>query len=157
MTLPVRKRLRIQNYDYSSEGYYFVTICTKDKKKYFGDIIDTQSNTVQYTSIGRVAESHIKQIEAHFSGVSVDKYIVMPNHVHMIIVIGCKNNAQNNNFPTLSTIIGLYKSGVSRELGQSVWQRFYHDHVIRNETAYRRIWEYIDTNPIAWEKDVFFV
>ena len=156
MTLPVRKRLRIQNFDYSSEGYYFVTICTKDKKKYFGDIIDTQSNSMRYTPVGVVAEKHIKKIEHHFSCVTVDKYVVMPNHVHMIIIIGCKNKAPTGNFPTLSTIIGLYKSGVSRELGQSVWQRFYHDHVIRNETAYKKIWEYIDTNPMAWEKDVFF-
>ena len=152
MPLPERKRLRIKNYDYSSEGYYFVTICSKNKEKLFGDIYDIQSNKVHYTKYGLIAKKHIQQLNQHYKRVSVDKYVIMPNHIHMIIRIGCDGVAHAEKMPTLSN-----KSGVSKEIGKPLWQRFFHDHVIRNEKSYLRIWEYIDNNPRLWNKDTLYI
>lgn len=156
LAYPVRKRLRLKEYDYSSDGYYFVTVCARNKQKLFGEIRDPSLNTVQLSPIGKVIEKHIQQINRHYDNVSVDKYVVMPNHIHLIVVLGCEPVRSRPN-PTLGNVIGLFKSGVSRELGESVWQRLFHDHVIRTRRSYEKIWEYIDTNPAAWEKDCFYV
>ena len=155
MSLPVRKPLRLKNYDYSSDGYYFVTICTQNKKKYFGEI--SASNHMRFSKIGLIAKKHIENIQKHYSNVRIDRYIVMPNHIHMIVVIGCQGLLIDDNKPTLSNVVGLYKSGVTREVGFSVWQRLFHEHVIRNETAYIKISEYIENNSFLWKKDIFFI
>ena len=157
MTLPVRKRIRLENYDYSSEGYYFVTICAKNMRKVFGKINSPQTNTVQLSRIGKITEKQIQSIGAHYSDIRIEKYVIMPNHIHMIIVLGCQNTSRHQERPSLSSVVGLFKSGVSREIGMSIWQARFHDHVIRNEEAFLKIWNYIDTNPLLWEKDKFFV
>ena len=90
MAYPVRKRLRLKEYDYSSDGYYFVTICARKRQKLFGDIYDTSLNTVKLSPIGKVVEKHIRQINQHYVNVSVDKYVVMPNHIHLIVILGCE-------------------------------------------------------------------
>ena len=99
--------------------------------------------------------NHIIQLSNHYDGVYVDHYVVMPNHVHMIIVL--ENSGKND----LNQVIGQFKSGVSREIrnmepAMRVWQRSYYDHVIRNEKSYREIWEYIEYNPLKWEEDRFY-
>ena len=152
MNHPTRKSTRIPNFDYSKNQYYFVTICTQDRKCIFG--------SVKAKSIfGRIAEDCILKIESHYSRVKIDKYVVMPNHVHMIIIIGCDN--QNGKNPNLNHVVGLYKSGVSRIIHMmdpevQVWQRSYHDRVIRGRDEYEMIWSYIDTNPIRWDKDCYY-
>ncbi|MBQ6999446.1 MAG: transposase [Oscillospiraceae bacterium] len=152
MAGPVRKSPRMSFFDYASSNYYFVTICTHEKKCIFGSV----QNRSRY---GQIAADSIVQISAHYSSVAVDKYVVMPNHVHMILVIGCENRNEKN--PSLEQIIGAYKSGVSRMIYKTgekfpVWQRSFHDHVIRNQKDYERIWAYIDTNPMRWETDCFY-
>lgn len=139
-----RKSPRIPGYDYSKENYYFVTICTHEKKCYFysGSILNRY---------GKTAQKCMEEIPYHFPGVKVDKYVVMPNHVHAIVVIeeGCA--------ASLSTIIGQYKSAVSKYVSASrLWQRSFHDHVIRNQISYEKIWNYIDTNPVRWKSDCFY-
>ena len=153
MDKPVRKPTRIPNYDYSQDNYYFVTICTHEKKCLFG----TVQNLSRY---GKIAAASIDTIPMHYSSVKINKYVVMPNHIHMIVVIGC--NIETSANPTLSRIIGAYKSEVSRLIHKSVpnepiWQRSFHDHIIRNQRDYERIWNYIHTNPVRWDKDCFYV
>ena len=102
----------------------------------------------------------IIEIPLHYKEVKIDKFVLMPNHIHMIVMIGCDHT--NINHPSLNQIIGLYKSGVSRKIHETapqeiIWQRSYHDHVIRNQKDYDRIWSYIDTNPMRWDKDCFYV
>jgi REP element-mobilizing transposase RayT len=142
---PVRKPTRIPGFDYAKEYYYFVTVCTDEKKCIFGSIDS-------YSLFGSIAYEVILDIPNHHPGVRVDKFVVMPNHIHMIIVMGCGQN--------LNTVVGSYKSSVSRKIHQiseiKVWQRSYHDHSIRNDRDYQRIWSYIDTNPMRWEKDCFY-
>ena len=143
---PVRKPTRIPGFDYSKDYYYFVTACTDEKKCIFGSIDS-------YSLFGSITYEAILDIPKHHPGARVDKFVVMPNHIHMIIVMGCGQN--------LNTVVGLYKSSVSRKIHQiseiKVWQRSYHDHIIRNDRDYQRIWNYIDTNPMRWEKDCFYM
>ena len=153
MDKPVRKSPRIPFFDYSRDNYYFITICTHDKKCIFGSV-----NSV--SRYGQIAADSIIEITKHYSCVKIDKFVVMPNHIHMIIIIGCNNSSEEN--PSLEQVIGLYKSGVSREIHKlekdiPVWQRSFHDHVIRNQADYERIGSYIDTNPMRWEKDCFYM
>ena len=145
---PVRKNPRLQNYDYSTPNYYFITICTHEKRCIFG-------KPDSLNPFGIIAEEAFAEIETHFPGVRVDKFVVMPNHVHGIVVLQTCDTA-------LSTILGLYKSSVSKKIHKTrpsivAWQTSFHDHVIRNQRDYERIWLYIDTNPIRWENDCFYL
>lgn len=140
--LPKRKLPRLSGFDYSSENYYYVTICTHNRENIFG-MPDS------LTEYGTIAENHLLNIEKHYDGIFVDKYVVMPNHIHAIIVIGCEPDAERSRpFPTLETILGLYKSGVSREIHKispqlKVWQKSYFDKIIRNNDAYLEVCRYI--------------
>ena len=142
----IRKHPRLRNYDYATPNYYFVTICTKDMRQLFG-------TTGNPNWRGAIAEKGLALIPEHFPEVSIDKYVVMPNHIHAIVVL----QKQGIN---LSSVIGQYKSYVSREIHRRepeavIWQSSFHDHVIRNQQSYEKIWKYIDANPMNWDKDCF--
>ena len=144
-----RKSPRIPNYDYSTQNYYFITICTHNRRCIFGDPYDLNR-------FGRIAQEHIHRISSHYENVSVEKYVVMPNHIHMILALNCNGKYD------IQQIIGQYKSGVSRDVGKidpdtEVWQRSFHDHVIRRQSTFERIWLYIEGNPRLWKDDCFFV
>ena len=144
---PSRKHPRLKNFDYSSPNYYFITICTWNKACIFG-------KPNEPSPWGTAAEAVLLEIQQHFSNVKVDKYVVMPNHVHMILALEGDNAG-------ISQIIGQYKSSVTRRIRQTapqqnIWQTSFHDHVIRNQKDYERIWLYIDANPQNWSKDCFF-
>ena len=143
---PSRKNPRLPQFDYSQPNYYFVTICTWAKACIFGTPADL-------SVYGKVAQNCLSEIESHFPGVILDKWVVMPNHIHAIVVLPGNIN--------LSAVIGLYKSAVTRQLHKAapnlrVWQNSFHDHVIRNSFDYEKIWSYIDGNPQKWETDCFY-
>ncbi len=147
--LPKRKLPRLRNYDYSTENYYFVTICTADKKHLFWE-------RGKLSAMGQIAKEELEKIPEHYNTVAIDKYVVMPNHIHAIVVIDC--DIPPGGLPTLSTVVGSYKSGVSRRIHQvdptiSVWQKSFYDSIIRNDQMYREIWNYIEGNPMKWEAD----
>ena len=149
MDKPVRKSPRIPEYDYSKDNYYFVTICTQNKKCLFGRVNE-------FSRYGKIAADSVMHIPLHYSGVKIDKFVVMPNHIHMILILeqGAVINAEQ--------VIGQYKSGVSREIRKIdpefvLWQRSFHDHIIRNQKQYEKIWMYIENNPLRWEKDCFYI
>ena len=152
MDLPKRKLPRLSGFDYSSENYYSITICTHNRKCLFG-------MPDKLTRFGRIAQEHILDIENHYDDIRIDRYVIMPNHIHAIVVIGCNPEAERSRpFPTLETIIGQYKSGVSREIhkispGLKIWQKSYFDKIVRNETAYLEVCRYIDENPLKWILD----
>ena len=107
--------------------------------------------------LGNIVKSHILQISAHYKSVYVDKFVIMPNHIHLIIVLD--NDSVKTN---MNQVIGQLKSGVSREIHKlipemEVWQRSFHDHIIRDQNSYEKIWLYIESNPVNWNKDCFFV
>lgn len=155
MELPIRKPIRLKEYDYSQNGMYFVTICTHNRECLFGKIV---GNGLDRSEYGLTAGNDLMNLSQHFPHITIDKYIVMPNHIHAIIFIDNDYKTERSRpFPTLSTVIGLYKSGVSRKIGFGVWQKSFHDHIIRNENEYLKICEYIDTNPLKWELDCYHI
>lgn len=153
-----RKNMPLKEYDYSQDGYYFVTICTQNKENIFGEIVDGE---VILNFFGKIAENELDKLQNRFSSAKLDKYIVMPNHIHIIVIINKSNEERSRPFPTIPKIIGLYKSGVSRNIhlvnpNIEIWQKSYYDHVIRSEIELREIREYINSNPLKWEVDKYY-
>ena len=162
MDEPKRKRMRLPGYDYSRPGAYFVTVCTRERKCILSHIAvgaDALGGpSVTLTDAGRIVEKHLLTTD-RINGLHVEKYVIMPNHVHMILVIENKDGPPGASAPTSALIpkaIGTWKRLVHRELGQDIFQRSYHDHVIRKESDFRAIWEYIDTNPARWAEDIYY-
>ncbi|MBQ8237742.1 MAG: transposase [Oscillospiraceae bacterium] len=161
MALPKRKPNRLVNYDYSSNGAYFVTICTHQRSKILGDIVGDGLPVLKRCGI--IAEEIIRMIPEKYPCVKVDKFVVMPNHIHTILLF-MNEIGTGNPSSTLGNVIGWYKYQVTKRINdgreyqkERVFQRSYHDHIIRGEMDYRKIWEYIDTNPIRWAEDCFYV
>ena len=117
------------------------------------DIILPQS-TVKLTNIGQIVEESILSIENHYENVFLEQYVIMPNHVHLILTIS--NDGRIISSPTIPIIVGQLKRYASKKTGISLWQRSYHDHVIRNKKDYEEISKYIYENPINWETDEFY-
>ena len=141
---PKRKRMRLENYDYSAEGYYYLTICTKDRKRILAEIFSdaTQDPRVVLTPNGQVVESFLRSIPG------MDKYVIMPNHIHMII--------HKTNGRSIISDMRAFKSLVTKRIGESIWQESYYDHIIRNEADYQEKWQYIENNPAKWVEDEYF-
>jgi len=157
--LPKRKPTRLKGYDYSTPGAYFITICTQDRKELLSEIIVgddvgiVQQNNL--SKIGLICDKYINNINNKYENVTVDKYVIMPNHIHLIIFLHGTMRASSPTKNT-ETIIRSFKTMVTKEIGTSIWQRSYHDHIIRGDKDYQKIWEYIDTNVIRWKNDCFY-
>ena len=153
--LPVRKKNRLQTYDYQTPGYYFLTFCTADRACLLGYVTEadeTRPSRVVLSDAGIVVEESIRAIPDHYAGVLLDKYVIMPNHVHMILVF----QDTGRPCPAISRIVQQLKGVITKRLGKNIWQIHFHDHVIRGETDYREIWEYIDNNPAKWALDRYY-
>ena len=163
MDLPRRKPTRLTGYDYSTPGAYFITICTNQKAHLFGEIANEH---MQLNDLGKIVNQEILKIESHYANIRIDKFVIMPNHIHMIIVISETEGI--NPFPTkkidIPNIVGKFKAGTTRIVGnafmhsvkKTIWQSSFHDHIIRGEEDYHKIWEYIDANVMQWNKDCFY-
>ncbi len=157
--LPKRKPNRLKGYDYGAPGAYFITICTKDRKNLLSKIlVGDDAHIVQQNDLsnyGTICDKYINNINIKYENVTVEKYVIMPNHIHLIVFL---NGTMMASSPTknIKTIVRSFKTMVTKEIGNSIWQRSYHDHIIRNEDDYKKIWSYIDTNVIKWENDCFY-
>jgi REP element-mobilizing transposase RayT len=163
MDLPIRKPTRLKEYDYSTPGAYFITICIKDRKHLLGEIVgcgDFDTPQMKFSEYGTILTKHINLMNKKYSHMKIDKYVIMPNHFHMILSItGYRIGASETAAPynnEISKFISLLKRSCNREYGGNIWQTSYHDHIIRGEKDYQKIWEYIDTNVINWKKDCFY-
>ncbi len=157
MDLPNRKTMRLKEYDYSTPGAYFVTICTKDKQKILGDVVGEglcALPKVILTDIGTKIDAAIRYINTAYETVSVDKYVVMPNHIHMLV---CITDTGGRGGPPLQHVIGRMKSYTTHQHGVVLWQKSFYDHIIRDKHDYDAIWRYIDENPAKWNEDEFFI
>ena len=148
MEYPVRKSPRIPRYDYSTVNSYFITICTHDKQCIF-------YSGGSLNAYGTIVKECLAEIPGRYDGYKLDKFVVMPNHIHAIITIETEGSKG------LSYVIGQYKSVTAKLIRKlepelMVWQRSFHDHVIRNQVRYDLIWNYIDTNPLRWKGDCFY-
>lgn len=159
--LPRRKNIRLKDYKYGQNGAYFITICTKGRCNLLARTILDAAYGVQYielTPVGKMVNQYIKNINNVYAFVQVDKYVIMPNHIHMIIII--QDGTPWAASPTATSvlkIINSLKTLTSKQLGETMWQRSYYDHIIRNEREYLEIWDYVDTNPLKWENDDYYI
>ena len=163
MTLPNRKPTRLKNFDYNTPGAYFITICTKDRKPILSEIcvglgvLDEPENKL--TRYGKIADKYLTQMSHFYDHISVDKYVIMPNHVHLLLQIKSTSGSSRTPSPTNSDIarfVSTFKRFCNKDYGKNVWQSLSHDHIIRNQKDYDRIWRYIEINPYKWEKDCFY-
>ena len=145
--IPKRKHIRIENHDYSTPGAYFITVCANDRKPILWNV-GAATCRPNLSKIGSVVETAILQIPVHYPAISVDKYCVMPDHIHMILSINTDEDGRQIAAPTVSTVVGHMKRWVSMQIGYSIWQKSFIDRVIRNDRGYRAVWEYIENNPI---------
>lgn len=156
--LEKRKPNRLQNYDYSQAGAYFVTICTAERKNVFwnSDASVGANNVRPLSDYGKTAERFLTDIPRIYNKISVPSYVIMPNHIHMIIIIETDENRRPVVAPTISQIIKQYKGVVTKEIGFSLWQKGFFDHIIRNEEDYLSHLQYINENPAKWENDEYY-
>ena len=159
--LPNRKKTRLEGYDYSLPGMYFVTICTRNKSKLFGDILASRSqgnaSILEYpqmilSELGNHLESAINYYSEN-NIIKINKYVIMPNHIHMIV--DTTETGDRGRSP-LQHIVRSLKSYVTKKTDSSPWQKSFHDRVIRNDTEYNKIWQYIDENPQRWSEDCYY-
>ncbi|MBR4910216.1 MAG: transposase [Clostridia bacterium] len=158
MDLPKRKKNRLDDYDYSQNGAYFITICTKSRKKILSDIVGAihESPEIKLTPYGRILDNHISNLNARFD-INIDKYVIMPDHIHLIIVITERAIRESplRRRSLISQAIGFLKMNAARDIHNAgyngdIWQRSYYDHIIRDKNDYNEIWEYIENNPKKW-------
>lgn len=196
-----RKRNRMQGFDYSSDNLYFVTICVKDRVCCLGVVVDVVTgrdlsvrdidesnidelniimnsdefiNKIELNEFGKIVKNQIEWLAGQYKYVDVHNFVIMPNHVHMIIEIDKKKltvgtarelsvqvQDKEIKIKSLSSLIGAFKTTSSKMIHQVgfadfAWQRSFHDHIIRNEKSYQNISNYIDLNPEKWMTDTFF-
>ena len=149
-----RKINRLPEYDYSTNGAYFVTLCTQNRQKILSSIVGDGFPVPK--SYGLIAEEFVAQIPVKYPSVTVDKHVIMPDHIHLLLRFDWGFGTGDPS-PTLGTVVGWYKYQVTKHInlqsgsgGERIFQRSYYDHVIRNRQDYEEIWQYIDHNPRKW-------
>ncbi len=155
--LPKRKIIRLKHYDYSRNGIYFITICTKNKKHLFGKI---NNEKMELNTIGKTAEKCWIEIPKHYPNIKTHEYISMPNHIHSMIEITGIAAGGKYSATTLGNIVKGFKIGVTKWCKDNtkiaeVWQRGYYEHIIQDEKEYWNGIEYILNNPENWHKDKY--
>ena len=172
--LPQRKNVRLKNYDYNSKGAYFLTICTKKREEILGTVgtgvpdgpqTHNKTNiTVQLSDYGKCIETHLKELDKFYDNISIDKYVIMPNHIHLLLQVSettadMTHIIQGGSTPTTSIIAkftSTFKRMCTTDFGFNYLQPRSNDHIVRDEEDYYRIWQYIDENPAKWEDDCFY-
>jgi REP element-mobilizing transposase RayT len=157
--VPFRKQMRLKGCDYSQTGYYYVTICTINRSEILGQIVGGDAHiapSILLTEYGKITKKYIENINISYAAVYVEKYVIMPNHIHMITALA--NGAMWASPPTgikIPRIVRSLKTLVTKECGNSLFQESYFDHIIRDETDYLTKWNYIDTNIARWADDKY--
>jgi len=152
-----RRSIRLKGFNYSQAGAYYVTIVTYQRDCLFGEI---KNDEMVLSNLGKIADECWRAIPEHFPNVELGAYVVMPNHVHGIILIN-NNHRKQPNEPvpgSLGTVIGSFKSAVSKRIGRQhnatgIWQRNYYEHIIRDEKDLQNKTDYINANPSLWDND----
>jgi len=183
--LPKRKPTRFKNFDYSTTGAYFITICTENRERILsrvvgGDVLDAPSvneadfvvgdslrctcldapQNIELLPHGIIADKYIKQLNEFYDNISVDQYVIMPNHIHIMLFV-LKNGASRTSPPTkqhsaVSQFVSTFKRFCNKEYGGNIWQRHFNDHIIRNREDYDAHIKYIYENPMRWHYDELY-
>ena len=163
--LPKRKHPRLKKYDYSSPGAYFITICTDKRKCVLSEIVGrglapAETEAVRYTAFGKIARTQLLLLNNRFPTLCIDKYVIMPNHIHVIIVLDNKTAGASPR-PTVMDIISAYKSLTTKEVKKTgfkekLFQDSFYEHIIRDREDYEETVKYICENPIKWYYDELY-
>jgi REP element-mobilizing transposase RayT len=162
--VPRRRALRLKGYDYAQAGAYFVTICVRDRTCLFGNVVGGE---MRVNDFGRLLDAAWRALPHHYPHVDLDRFVVMPNHFHGIVVLrpveDCRGEIRAGERHGLPEIVRAFETFSARRInefrgthGVPVWQRNYYEHVIRDEADYRRIAEYVAENPRRWSEDSLY-
>lgn len=155
---PKRKSLRLESYDYSTPGAYFITVCTENRRKFLGDFVGRDAcdaPQIELSTYGKTLDKYIGLMSEKYEHIRIDKYVIMPDHFHLLLRItdrNCqKHGVSQASRPTKSEVakfVSLLKRYCNKEYGKNIWQISYNDHIIRNEKDYLEVIQYIENNPI---------
>ena len=172
-----RKTIRLYEYDYNINSYYFITICVQDKKCILSKIVGDGVLDVPQTILldyGKIAEQQILEINKTYNHINIENYVIMPNHIHLIVNIKTDDDGISSNgtprmlfsgtsrtpSPTNSAIprlVSTFKRFCNKKYHCNIWQRAYYDHIIRDREDYINHLEYINNNPSKWKKDKYYI
>ncbi len=150
---PRRKPIRVKDFDYSSPGAYFITVCTPNREKIFWDGVGAdiiRPENVPLSSLGKIVKQGILQISNHYKNLFFDKYCIIPDHIHLILRIESNIDGRIISAPTVSAVVGSMKRWTSKQIGRPIWQKSFSDHGIQNQQDYNEIWMYIENNPLKY-------
>ena len=170
--LPKRKPTRLHYFDYNSSGAYFLTICTENRRNLLsrivgGDVLDAPQSDVSYSPkrielsyYGKIADKYINQLNDFYDDIKVDQYVIMRNHVHIILFVradgASRTSPPTKQHSTVSHFISTFKRFCNKEYGENIWQRHFNDHIIRNPKDYEKHIKYIHENPDRWYFDELY-
>ena len=169
-SLAKRKKIRLKDYDYFEQGAYFITVCTKNKDQLLWngalDITKFDWKPVgehcvlpqglPLSKIGIVVENNLNKWNDTYENVYLSSYVIMPNHLHIMIVILPNKSGCTECPPTISAMVKYFKGSITKQLGRNIWQQSFYDHIIRNKRDYDEISKYIYENPLKWELDELY-
>ena len=162
-----RKPTRLKGYDYSSAGVYFLTICTQNRRCLLSTVVGTglpDCPSVQLAPHGEIADKIINQLNDFYEDISVDRYVIMPNHIHLLLFVR-QGGQSGRPVPTtkvdansiVSRFVSTFKRFCNKEYGENIWQSRFNDHIIRNRQDYEETVRYIHENPIRWHLDELYL
>ena len=159
-----RKSPRLEGYDYTQDGAYFLTSCTQNRVHQFGHVMD---QTMYRNEAGYIVETWWHRLPAKFADLELDLFVVMPNHIHGIVILNAWAGTQTRPY-TIASVMAWFKSMTTNHYIRGVrqrgwkpfvgklWQRSFHDRIIRHERELNALREYVLTNPARWEADTFY-
>ncbi len=156
--LSQRKSTRLKNFDYGTSGAYFITICTENRRRILSRIVGVDvlgdPNNVELLPYGIVADRYINKFNEFYGNITVDQYVVMPNHIHIMLLLrdigSPRTSTPTRQTSAISHFVSTFKRFCNKEYGENIWQRGFYDHVIRNKQDYEEHIKYIHENPIRW-------
>lgn len=175
--LPKRKPLRLSNYDYSSTGVYFITICTEKRRCLLSRVIKKSLTKnlplnpvgadvldgpfVELSQYGKIADKYINQLNDFYENISIDEYVIMPNHIHLLMFVRGDGPSRTSaptskQHSTVSRFVSTFKRFCNKEYGKNIWQSHFYDHIIRCREDYEETVKYIHENPIRWYYDELY-
>ncbi len=152
--LSKRKNIRLDNYDYGSCGAYFITICTIERRNFFWNNVGATTlcpQDIELSECGKIVDEAINNISIIYPSVTVIQYVIMPDHVHLLLMINADENGRPMVAPTIPRVMKQLKGYVTKRIGFSVWQKLYFDHVVRNRNDFEECAKYIHENPTRWQ------
>ena len=155
---PNRKALRLKGFDYSSTGVYFITICTQNRRCMLSNVVGVDVLDGPFLELaphGKIADKIINQLDDFYENISVDRYVIMPNHIHLLLFVQANGPSRTSaptskQHSTVSRFVSTFKRFCNKEYGENMWQSHFYDHIIRNREDYEAHVRYILENPIQW-------